>query len=70
MSTSTSTSTSDFLNVAKEEAEASLSANGPSDRLVQAAVKSIPGMVMEKFHNVGGGKIPHRFYELTGRGTG
>jgi hypothetical protein len=30
-------------------------------------VKSIPGMVMDKFHNVRGGELPHAFYSLSGR---
>jgi 5-methylcytosine-specific restriction endonuclease McrA len=58
----------DFLTVAKEEASKSLALGQPSGRLVQAAVKSIPGMVMDKFHNVRGGELPHTFYSLHGRG--
>ncbi len=64
----TSLAATDFLAVAKEDAEASLAAGQPSERLVQAAVKSIPGMVMDKFHNVPGGQLPHTFYSLRGRG--
>jgi hypothetical protein len=64
----TSLAATDFLTVAKDEAEVSLATGQPSDRLVQAAAKSIPGMVMDKFHNVRGGELPHRFYELSGRG--
>ncbi|MCW2933087.1 MAG: hypothetical protein JWM19_4049 [Actinomycetia bacterium] len=60
----------DFLTVATEEAAESLAAGQPSERLVQAAVKSIPGMVMDKFHNVRGGELPHTFYSLSGRGRG
>jgi 5-methylcytosine-specific restriction endonuclease McrA len=66
----TSLSATDFLTVATEEAAESLTAGQPSDRLVQAAVKSIPGMVMDKFHNVRGGELPHTFYSLSGHGRG
>jgi hypothetical protein len=64
----TSLAATDFLALAKEEAEKSLREGQPSEQLVQAAVKSIPVMVMDKFHNVRGGELPHRFYELSGRG--
>jgi HNH endonuclease len=65
---STSLASTDFLSVAKEEAAESLLQGRPSDRLVRAAAQSIPAMVMEKFHNVRGGQLPHTFYELRGRG--
>ena len=64
----TNLTATDFLTVAKEEAAESLKSGQPSSRLVEAATKSIPGMVMEKFHNVHGGKLPHTFYSLRGRG--
>ncbi|MEV7601488.1 HNH endonuclease [Kitasatospora sp. NPDC089797] len=59
----------DFLTVAAEEAAATLAAGRPTERLVEAARKSMPGMVMDRFHNLAGGtEVAHRFYELTGRG--
>jgi 5-methylcytosine-specific restriction endonuclease McrA len=64
----TNLAATDFLTVAKEEAAESLKSGQPSGRLVQAAAKSIPGMVMDKFHNVHGGTLPHTFYSLRGRG--
>ncbi|MEU1941096.1 HNH endonuclease [Streptomyces sp. NPDC020125] len=58
---------SDFLAVAKQEAEESTRLGHPTDRLLHAAVKSMPTMVMQKFHNLRGGtQTAHRFYELTG----
>lgn len=63
----TSTGASDFLAVAAREREESLRLGRPTDRLLEAAVGSMPGMVMQKFHNVRGGtQVPHRFYELAG----
>jgi 5-methylcytosine-specific restriction endonuclease McrA len=66
----TSLAETDFLSLAKEEASAPLAPGRPSERLVQAAMKSIPGMVMDKFHNVPGGELPHTFYSLSGQGRG
>lgn len=41
----------------------------PTEALVEAAVRSMPGMVMQKFHNLRGGvEVPHRFYNLRARG--
>ncbi|MFF8099701.1 HNH endonuclease [Streptomyces sp. NPDC016640] len=58
---------SDFLSVAQREAEESTSLGHPTERLLYAAVRSMPAMVMRKFHNLGGGtETAHRFYELTG----
>lgn len=54
--------------MAKEEAAMSLVSREPTGRLLDAAVRSMPSMVMDKFHNVQGGSLAHRFYELTGRG--
>ena len=46
----------------REESEAS---GRPTEKLVDAAVRSIPGVVMQKFHNLPGqGEVAHRFYEL------
>ncbi|WP_214416651.1 HNH endonuclease [Sphaerisporangium fuscum] len=59
----------DFLTVAQEETEASIRLGAPSERLLAAAMKSMPEMVMQKFHNLrgnGGAEVPHRFYEVTG----
>ncbi|MFI2612258.1 HNH endonuclease [Kitasatospora sp. NPDC018619] len=61
----------DFLTVAAREAEETLAAGRPTERLVEAARRSMPGMVMDRFHNLGGGtEVEHRFYELVGRGRG
>lgn len=58
----------DFLTVAREEAEESKRLGRPTERLLAAAVESMPQMVMQKFHNLPGGtEVPHRFYEVTGR---
>jgi hypothetical protein len=60
----------DFLSVLSREREESRAAGTPTETLVNAAVRSIPGMVMQKFHNLPGqGKVAHRFYELEGRGS-
>ena len=57
----------DYLQVAKEEASASLAAGEPTERLLNAAMGSMPAMVMQKFHNLRGGTaVPDRFYEVTG----
>jgi hypothetical protein len=67
---SLSMSDQDFLSVLAREREESRTAGGPTEALVDAAVKSIPGMVMQKFHNLPGqGEAAHRFYELGGRGA-
>lgn len=59
----------DFLSVAEREAAESLRLGHPTEELLTAAMQSMPGMVMRKFHNLpsGGAEIPHRFYEVTGR---
>ena len=60
-------SESDFLSVARQEAEESTTLGRPTDRLLHAAVRSMPAMVMQKFHNLGGNtEVAHRFYELAG----
>ncbi|MFD0857311.1 hypothetical protein ACFQ07_34225 [Actinomadura adrarensis] len=57
----------DFLKIAEREAEESLRLGQPTEELLQAAVRNMPGMVMRKFHNVGrNSQVKHRFYESTG----
>jgi hypothetical protein len=57
----------DFLTVATREAAESLRLGSPTEELLTAAMRSMPAMVMQKFHNLRGGvELPHRFYELTG----
>ncbi|MEU1388488.1 MULTISPECIES: hypothetical protein [unclassified Nonomuraea] len=63
------TSGADFLTVAQEETAESVRLGSPTEKLLAAAMKSMPEMVMQKFHNLrgnGGAEIPHRFYEVTG----
>lgn len=62
--------TNDFLSVLDRERAASLATGEPSEALVDAATRSIPGMVMQKFHNLRGvGQVAHTFYEIEGSGT-
>lgn len=59
----------DFLTVAAKESAATLGTGRPTERLVAAAVRSMPTMVMQKFHNLrGDSAVPHTFYELAGSG--
>ncbi|MFE0646859.1 hypothetical protein ACFW2Y_35475 [Streptomyces sp. NPDC058877] len=59
----------DFLTVAEQERAATLDAGRPTERLLEAAVRSMPMMVMQKFHNLRGDTaVPHTFYELAGTG--
>ncbi|MFE9625062.1 HNH endonuclease [Streptomyces sp. NPDC006527] len=59
----------DFLAVAAQESAATLDEGRPTERLVAAAVRSMPTMVMQKFHNLRGDTaVPHTFYELAGSG--
>lgn len=58
----------DFLSVLAREREESRVLGRPTETLVNATVKSIPAMVMQKFHNLAGQEVAHRFYELDGRG--
>jgi 5-methylcytosine-specific restriction endonuclease McrA len=60
----------DFLAVAARESTATLDDGRPTERLVAAAVRSMPTMVMQKFHNLRGDTtaVPHTFYELAGSG--
>ncbi|MGP4085396.1 HNH endonuclease [Streptomyces sp. KR55] len=58
---------SDFLTIAKEERAETLNAGQPTERLLEAAARSMPAMVMQKFHNLRGGtQVPHRFFEPAG----
>ncbi|MFE0777662.1 HNH endonuclease [Streptomyces sp. NPDC058861] len=59
----------DFLTVAEQERAATMEAGRPTERLLAAAVRSMPMMVMQKFHNLRGETaVPHTFYELAGTG--
>jgi hypothetical protein len=60
----------DFLSVARTEAAETLRTGAPTERLIDAAAKSMPQMVMQKFHNLSGSEVPHRFYEIVGTGPG
>src|SRR5437868_8583765 len=61
------TAPTDFLTIAAREGAESRRLGQPTEALAQAAVKNMPGMVMQKFHNLGrGSHVPHRFYELDG----
>lgn len=61
---------SDFLAVLKQEGPPTLATGRPTERLLAAAAASMPGMVMQKFHNIRGtGELAHRFYEMAGRGA-
>jgi hypothetical protein len=62
-------SEADFLSVAEREAAETLHSEKPTEALVDAAVRSMPQMVMQKFHNLAGAEIPHRFYEIAGTGS-
>ncbi len=69
--TSSVSGSADFLTILVEESDASRRHGIPTDRLLDAAVASIPQMVMRKFHNLRGfGEVPHRFYDVHGRGSG
>ena len=64
-------SDTDFLSVLAREREASVAGGTPTEALVDAAANSIPGMVMQKFHNLPGeGEVAHRFYEIEGQSSG
>lgn len=61
----------DFLSLARGQAEPSLRVGRPTDDVLDSAVRSMPAMVMQKFHNLrgastGAGEVPHRFYEIVG----
>jgi len=59
----------DFLTILSKESQETLKFDSPTVRLVDAAVKSMPMMVMQKFHNMSGGAVPHTFYEIEDLGT-
>jgi len=57
----------DYLTVVAEEARESLMQELPTERLLHATVKSMTGMVMQKFHNLRGTDgIPLEFYSISG----
>jgi hypothetical protein len=57
----------DFLSVLEREGEASKVLGRPTELLSAAAARSMPEMVMQKFHNLRGGvEVPDRFYEISG----
>lgn len=59
----------DFLSLVHRFVEEFPDDVAPSEELVDAAVRSMPGMVMQKFHNLrGGAETPHRFYSLRSSG--
>jgi hypothetical protein len=59
----------DFLTIARKERAATLDAGRPTERLLAAAVRSMPMMVMQKFHNLrSDSTVPHTFYEPAGTG--
>lgn len=59
----------DFLQIVKDETPETVMLGRPTDKLVDAAVRNMPGMVLQKFHNLAGGvQLPDRFYELDGHG--
>ncbi len=69
VSSSATLSDNDFLSVLGRERSESLADERPTELLIDAAERSIPGMVMQKFHNIRGtGEVAHRFYELEGVG--
>ena len=60
----------DYLRILTEESEGYAETGIVSERLVDATVESVPGMVMQKFHNLRGTDgVPFRFYEIEGRGA-
>lgn len=63
-------SNNDFLSILDRERAASVDLGQPTDALVDAAMKSIPGMVMQKFHNLRAvGEVAHTFYEIERHGA-
>jgi hypothetical protein len=58
----------DFLRILEEERVDSVRLGNPTSRIVESAVKSMPAMVMQKFHNLhGGNHVGHDFYEVISR---
>lgn len=69
-SAATSLGDKDFLSVLRRERDASIAAGRPSEALIDAAARSIPAMVMQKFHNMPvTGRVAHTFYEMEGGGA-
>ncbi|MBT1192571.1 HNH endonuclease [Rhodococcoides kroppenstedtii] len=67
--TSSRMSDTDFLAVLEREREESVAIRQPTEKLVDAATRAIPLMVMQKFHNLRDiGQVAHTFYRLEGRG--
>lgn len=63
-----SASPTDFVTMLGEDIEYVSTHGEPTQRLVDKAVKDMPGMVMSKFPNANGG-IDHEFYRTSGRGS-
>jgi 5-methylcytosine-specific restriction endonuclease McrA len=64
-------SDNDFLSILRAETPESKATGRPSERLISAAARSMPEMVMQKFHNIrGAGRVEHAFYRVSGRGQG
>jgi 5-methylcytosine-specific restriction endonuclease McrA len=60
----------DFLGILAAESKLTVTTGSPTERLIAASVASMPGMVMQKFHNLRVlGDVPHTFYEVVGRGN-
>lgn len=60
----------DFLSLVRRDSAETLLHGAPTEALIDAAVRSMPGMVMQKFHNLRGGiETPHRFYNLRASGA-
>lgn len=58
-------SPTDFLAIVERERATTLEAGQPTDALVDAAVRTMPGMVMQKFHNIPQGFVrDFEFYKL------
>ncbi|MGW8378891.1 HNH endonuclease [Streptomyces sp. ODS28] len=64
----TTSGANDLLTIVAEAAEESRRLGRPTERLLDASVRSIPRMVLQKFHNLGGAQLPHHFYEMAGSG--
>ena len=68
-SSSLQLSDKDFLSVLARERDDSVPTTPPPTLWSMRAARSIPGMVMDKFHNLPGeGEVAHRFYDIQGRG--
>jgi 5-methylcytosine-specific restriction endonuclease McrA len=61
----------DYLSIVAQEADDTLTAGAATERLMAATVRSMPGMVMSKFHNLRGTDgVPRPFYEMPDRSAG